>query len=297
VLVLVDNNFADRDGMRKYLAASPANRAAISETVLEEWFKAKAGETTQRVQTVACEFPKQILVLRRTTDLLHVGGGSSSILLRLIDRQQTRDFPAYCDTVVNAPMTPELEARFLAHRQDVQDTFTGLTQEAHKLMRRFAAWDVEFANEQRQLSGLLQRDVKLPGHLQRALLEKAYTMGGNLFAAHKVAREKVPTSHREAINLLAVRYGVMAVALYIVMRNRPGTYPQSDAKVLNHLNDLKIAAQASYFDGFLTHEAGLEITFQVGANLIAALGGYSGSGKAGKPPLLASNLDDWLTKA
>jgi hypothetical protein len=280
MLVLIDNNFADRDGMRDYLAASRSNLAALPGTVFEEWFKARSPDTTRRVQQIACAYPAQIVVLKDTRDLLHMGGKTSGLLLRLIDRKQTRDFAPYCATVVNAPMTADLEAHFHTHRDNVQETLTGLLPEAHKMMRLFASWDEEFsASQKAEMRGIIESDRKLSPEMQYATFEKAVKLGGSLFTAHKVDRGKVPATIPEMANLLAFRYGAMAVALYIRLRNSPGTAVSSDKKVLNHLMDVKIAAQATYFDGFMTHEADLHDTYRIAVSLISALGGYTHCGK------------------
>lgn len=280
MLVLIDNNFADRDGMCDYLGASRANLAALTGTVFEEWFKAKSPDTTRRVQQIACAFPDQIVVLKDTQDLLHMSGRPSGLLLRLIDRQQTRDFAPYCDTVVNAPMTPELEAHFEAHREHTQGIMDALLPEAHKMMRLFATWDQELSKSQKQeLNGIVEGDRKLSPGLQELTFHKAVKLGGSLFNAHKVTRDNVPTTIPEMVNLLAFRYGAMMVALYIRLRNSNGPDVSSDKKVLNHLMDIKIAAQATYLDGFMMHEPDLHDTYQIAVTLIAGLGGYTYCGK------------------
>ncbi len=280
MLVLIDNNFADREGMRDYLGASRANLAALPGTVFEEWFKAKSAHTTRRVQQIACAFPEQIVVLKDSRDLLHMSGQPGGLLLRLIDRKQTRDFAPYCDTVVNAALTPDLEAHFRAHREHTQEIMDALLPEAHKMMRMFAGWDLEFSEKQRrELTGIIGRDAKLSPALQDITFEKAVKLGGSLFSAHQVARSKVPATIPEMANLLAFRYGAMLVALYIRLRNSTGPYVSSDKKVLNHLMDVKIAAQATYLDGFMTREPDLHDTYEIAVSLIAGLGGYTHCGK------------------
>ena len=44
---------------------------------------------------------------------------------------------------------------------------------------------------------------------------------------------------------------------------------------------VRLAAQASYFDGLLTHETRLERAFENAMSLIRALGGYRDSGRSG----------------
>ena len=279
MLVLIDNNFADRDGMRDYLSESSAHLAALASTVLQEWFKAKSPITTRRVQQIACAHANQIIVLKDTQDILHMSGRREGLLLRLIDRRQTRDFAPYCDTVVNAPMTPELEAHFETHREHTQGIMDALLPEARKMMRQFAAWDQELsASQKKELEGIIEGNRKLSLGLQELTLQKAAKLGGSLFAAHKVTRANVPTNIPEMVNLLAFRYGALMVALYIRLRNKSGTDVSNGKKVLNHLMDIKIAAQATYFDGFMTHETDLYDTYQIAVTLIAGLGGYTHCG-------------------
>lgn len=284
MLVLVDNNFADRDGMRDFLSASRNNRAALPSTVFEEWFKAASPDTPRRVQKVACEYPGQIFVLKHTRDLLHMDGEPSGMLLKLIDRQQTRNFAPYCETVINAPMSPELEAHFTMHRQNAQEHLNALLPEAHKMMRLFEEWDREFnSRDVSSLRGIIGSGRTLSAELQKLTVEKAFRLGGGLFVAHGVDRAKIPSTFAEMANLLAVRYGFMTVALYVLMRSSSSMTPTNDKRVLNQLMDLKIAAQATYFDGFMTNENDLTKIYQIGLGIVRALGGYThcGRGSAG----------------
>lgn len=280
MLVLVDNNFADRDGMREYLGTARTNRAVLPSTVFEEWFKAKSPDTTRRVQEIACSYPNQIFVLKDTRDLLHMDGNPAGMLLKLIDREQTRDFEPYCQTVVKAPMSPKLEAHFAKHRVNAQEHVGALLPEAHKMMKLFETWDSEFTTQQvSSLRGIVGTGRKLSDDLQNLTVEKAFQLGGNLFVAHAVDRSKIPSTCAEMANLLAVRYGFMTVALYVHMRSASSMTPTSDKRVLNQLMDIKIAAQATYFDGFMTNEPDLDIIYQIGLGIVRALGGYSDCGR------------------
>lgn len=280
MLILVDNNFADREGMRAYLGTARSNRAAVPSTVFEEWFKAESPETPRRIQQIACAYPDQIFVLKHTRDLLHMDGNPAGMLFKLIDRQQTRDFEPYCQTVVNAPMSPELEAHFAMHRTNARAHVDALLPEARKMMRLFETWDREFTPAQiRSLRGIVGSGRRLSPELQKLTVEKAFKLGGGLFVAHGVDRAKIPSTLAEMANLLAVRYGFMTVALYVHMRSASSMAPTNDKRVLNQLMDLKIAAQATYFDGFMTNEKDLDRIYQIGLGIVRALGGYSDCGR------------------
>lgn len=285
MLVLVDNNFAQREGMREYLAASPDNKVAISQTLMEEWHKRDAARNTRRLLKIACRFPRQIVMLKDTAEIMHMHGRPHCLLLRLVDRQQTRNFAAYCDTVINAPLSAAIEAQFAAYEEEIGQRMEALTGQAHKMMELFAKWDDPSEDaaftpaELREMRGIVERDVRLSPDLQHKTLLKAIEQAAAQFRGHGVDRRHVPQDLQEVANLLSFRYGAMMVGLYVFWRNRPGPYPKSDKAALNWLNDLKIAAQATYFEGFRTCEKRLQPVYEIGLGLIKALGGYTNCGR------------------
>ena len=286
MLALVDNNFAQRAGMRDYLAASPANRAVIPHTLMEEWHKKEAGRTTRLSLQIACAYPRQIMIMRDTVELMHMSGGRWGLLLRLIDRSQTRNFSAYCDTVINAPLDAELEARFSAHEGFTSERMGLLEKEAEKIWTLFAKWDDPthpdgFTDRQRrQMSGLIGRRAHLPAGLQEKTLKLAMRHAGANFQKHSVPADRIPVDRPEMANLLSFRYGAMLVALYVYWKSEHGnTYPSNRRQVLAWLSDIKIAAQATYFDEFKTGEKKLRPVYEIGLSMIKALGGYTNCGR------------------
>lgn len=286
MLALVDNNFAQRDGMREYLEASRENRAVITHTLMQEWHRKQASRTTRLSLEIACRFPDQIVVLRDTTDLMHMSGDPKGLLLRLIDRQQTRNFASYCDTVIAAPLNDSIEAQFGAHEEYTIESMALLEKEAEKMWALFAMWDDPdhhdgFTNAQlRQMSGLIGRGERLSAELQQKTLLLAINQSAASFRRHNVSSDKVPTDWPELANLLSFRYGAMLVSLYVYWKSEHGnSYPSNKRNVLAWLNDIKIAAQATYFDAFYTGEKKLISVYQIGLSLITALGGYTNCGR------------------
>lgn len=279
MLVLLDNNFVDRDGLREYLEASPDHRAAIPHTVFVEWHKGKAEQVTRRVLQQACAYSSRIVILRDTNSILRMRGQTKRIMSRLIDEQQTRDFPAYCADFITGPATPDVSASFAAHAERAREDVEALQGEAHKMIKQFATWDESLSDaELRELNGLLGRGTMLSEALQVKTYEMAEMLARRLLHVHGLSHlAKYPG---EFVNTLAFRYGVMTVGLYVRMRNSPAMYPTNPCKVLAHLMDVKIAAQGSYFDDFLTNEGDLKTAFHVGMSLISALGAYTRCGRS-----------------
>jgi putative SOS response-associated peptidase YedK len=74
MLVLLDNNFVDRDGLRAYFEASADHRAAIPHTAFFEWHKSMAEKVTRRVLQQAGLYSSRIVILRDTNSILHMRG-------------------------------------------------------------------------------------------------------------------------------------------------------------------------------------------------------------------------------
>lgn len=286
MLALVDNNFAQRDGMRGYLEASRENRAVITHTLMEEWHKKQASRTTRLSLKIACSYPDQIIVLRDTTELMHMSGDPRGLLLRLIDRKQTRNFASYCDTVITAPLNDEIEAQFTVHEEYTNESMALREKEAEKMWALFAMWDDPVhrdgfsAVQRRQMSGLIGRGERLSAELQQKTLVLAINQAAASFRRHNLPIDKIPTDWPELANLLSFRYGAMLVSLYVYWKSEHGnSYPSNKRQVLACLNDIKIAAQATYFDAFNTGEKKLIPVYEIGLSLIKALGGYTNCGR------------------
>jgi hypothetical protein len=278
MLVLLDNNFVDRDGLKEYLEASPENRAAIPHAAFVEWHKGKAEKVTRRVLQQVCAFSRRIVILRDTLSILHMRGQPKKIMMRLIDQQQTSYFPTYCSTFITGPASAEVSAQFKMHHENARDQADALLGEARKLMELFALWDQQFDDsELSEMNGLLQRGGTLSEGLQIKTWTIAEQFAIRLLKSHGLLR--LANYPGELVNTLAFRYGATVVAFYVRWRNQPGTYPTNDRNVLAHLMDIKIAAQGTYFDDFFTLEPKLHVVYQIAMSLVNALGGYTRCGK------------------
>ncbi|NMN03789.1 hypothetical protein FHT19_000945 [Novosphingobium sp. SG919] len=279
---VVDNNFAQRGGMEAYLSASRRNYAVLPDTVLIEWHRKKAMATARHALQIACRYPEQIIVLRETSDQFDRPADCVSIVEAMIDKAQTRDFPAYCDTVINAPESEEMVECFAGHEAYAQAHIDNLVEEGLKVYRRFEKEDETLsAAEVTELKAL----AVVPTLMSPAIQKRTYEMAGSIAAG--MIRGRTPDKSADPrdmagfIDSLAFRYAAMMVGLWICRRGSPGAYPVNRRNVGADVMDIKIAAQASYFDGLLTHETRLERAFENAMSLIRALGGYRDSGRSG----------------
>ena len=168
------------------------------------------------------------MILRDTHSILRMRGQSKRIMSRLIDDQQTRDFPAYCADFITGPATPDVSASFAAHAERAREDVGALQGEAHRMIELFAKWDERLSDEERrELSGLLGRGTMLSEAMQVKTYGMAEVLAKRLLEVHGLSR--LAEYPGELVNTLAFRYGAMTVGLYIRMRNKSGTYPPTPA--------------------------------------------------------------------
>ncbi|HEX7820139.1 MAG TPA: hypothetical protein VF463_05925 [Sphingobium sp.] len=248
--------------------------------------------TARHALQIACRFPAQILILKETTDQFDRSSGEA-IAEALIDARQTTDFAAYCETVVMAPATPELSDRFGSHENYSEAYISGLVDEGLKLYRRFKREDEDLApDEIAELKALAVVPAVMSAALQKRTFAMAADIAGRMIRGRAPDGAADPASFRDFVDSLAFRYGAMIVGLWIYRRGSPGPYPSNRRDVGADVMDLKIAAQASYFDGLLTHEKRLESLFGNGMSLIRALGGYCECGRKGGDGLIELEMPE-----
>jgi hypothetical protein len=276
---VVDNNFAQRECLGAYLEENSRNFAVLPETVFEEWHGKKAMATTRHALVIACRHPDQVLVLRPTHELFRDRGDPVSLVERLIDRQQTRDFPAYCETVIEAPVDEALEQRFQPYEAHCRELRATLVPEARKIYAIFAREDAKFTQgELAELRGIADNPRTITGRLQRHTYLMAKDIARNMLIGNQLRRHELPPSHANFINSLAFRYGAMLTAYWVFRNSNPGPYPTRERDILATFRDLKIGAQATYFHGLKSNDRKLAQVFQFAMSLIRALEGYRDCG-------------------
>lgn len=287
MLALIDNNFAQRPCFDEYLAESSENFAVLSQTVLQEWLKVSSNDSGHGIRNkfkIACKYPRQILVLKDTDFLLRNTGNTIEILERLIDFEQTSNFFGFCSTLINVPFSDDIREHLAPYENDAMETAKDLKYEAQKMFKLFRRWrfkesEIGFSRKViDDLKGMLIPNKILAPDTIGKIFEKIGSITRTQLKNHDLDIKKLATNDIELANLLSFRYAVMTLALFIYFEENGGMYPTEESKLSSWLYDLKIAAQATYFDDFKTNDKKLFEVYKVGLRLIIALGGYYGCG-------------------
>jgi hypothetical protein len=102
--MIVDSNYLQSEGLRAYLAASPNHYAVLCDYAAMEAYKGDTLASIAHSMSILRKFPEQVIVLRDTTAICLLTDRSSDPQERMIDREQTKDFPTFC-TALNLAET------------------------------------------------------------------------------------------------------------------------------------------------------------------------------------------------
>lgn len=277
---VIDTNYLERPELAAWLAARPEHIAVLAHPTMVELHKRAALRTVQQALRICCRYSSQVVVLRATNELIVLGGRSKGMIHRLIDHAQTAQFGSYCRTVITAPTTPELADHVAPLEAQAVELLDSLTRGAANLITRLREADAIFTDaERKELRGALSSPRAMSGALQRRTCEMTFDLAQELTHAAGLPLLTPSRNFVDVVNRLAFRYAAMITGYYIVRKRKDGDWISNPGKQLNQVNDLKIAALASYFDGLKTAEIELQDTYRIGCGLVRALGGYTRCGR------------------
>src|ERR1700722_7358516 len=98
---VVDSSFLESEALREYLAASSDNYAVVPDYVAMEAYK---GDTLGQIYSrmaILGECPRQVIVLKATQEICNLSGRAAASQTPLIDVDQTRGFPEYCQCLLD----------------------------------------------------------------------------------------------------------------------------------------------------------------------------------------------------
>jgi hypothetical protein len=102
--MVVDSNALQSPMLRDYLSKSINNFAVLTDYASMEAYKGNTLVSIFRSMALLSDFPRQVIVLKTTDVVCGLSGRRAGLHRRLIDHEQTRDFPKYCDRLLAAKL-------------------------------------------------------------------------------------------------------------------------------------------------------------------------------------------------
>lgn len=273
---IIDSNFLRSPKLTAYLSKSTANQIVLTEFVLMEQHKASNPAHTVRAALALCsQFPRQVLTLKRSPEIMRLSTRSSGLQKRMIDERATATFPAYCAALSDPSKRTQVEALIAKRGAESARHMAIITAECAYIPEIFGRISTEFTGGE-----LLEIRQRRPfrENTQRKLLDAMFEESRRLYLAAGIEKQYWPKLIQDALNAFPFRYAVCVLLLYMrwVRDGEPKRAPQ---KLRNDVVDANTAAFGTYFDGVLSGDGKLQGIYREARFLIGELGGYVGQGR------------------
>jgi hypothetical protein len=249
-ILIADSNFLGKPALLAYLSDSRSNRIALAEEVLVEMYKRDPAFNVRKSLEVARGFPEQVVVLHGVTRIYGMPIRSVADARKLIDQRQTTGFAQWYDDVLLSEHNREMKA-FLAEAQEQAkaqvDEIAATVKHIQPIFR-----DIKKRFEKDELMQLRKR-IPYAESTQRKLLDIMYAISRLLFENTNVPEHQCPLLNLHAFRYFIFRYA-MCMTLFYTRWVQHGNLSDDTDKLVNHVMDMHLAAQGTFFGGVLSDD-------------------------------------------
>jgi hypothetical protein len=249
---IVDRNYLQSPKLRDYLTESRRNRVVLTDYAAMEAFKGDALINIVTATEILCEFPKQVIVLKSTNVIAGLKGRRCGFTRRMIDRDQTRGFPEWCERLARATAgDKDLQRQILengkeadAHLNRMRDDQRNYAENIDAMSKNFSEAELKLLRKREPISE--EMFEKIHGHV--------HEMAAFLFSTHPNFAE-LPSA-RELPYTFIFRYAMAGYLVALRWMSVGGARNVKPEKIRNDIVDGTYAAYATYFQDFLSFDAG-----------------------------------------
>ena len=246
--MVVDSNALQSPLLRDYLSRSIDNFAVLTDYASMEAYKGNTLVSIFRSMALLADFSRQVIVLKTTGVVCGLRGRRPGLQRRLIDHEQTRGFPKYCDRLLAAKLGDVYLREQLLH----------LGREADAQMARMLA---DATNIPEAIEGIvniftdselkiIRTGLPFPEQLVRKILENIAGLAKSLYSQHP--HPTVVRSVDELPNTFLFRSALCSFLWALDWISTGGPKGVKTEKMRNDLVDVTFATFATYFDGLLS---------------------------------------------
>ena len=240
--LVIDNSVLEDAELTNFLRKR-SNIAVLTDVTAKETFS--RGERAVQMHEILARHPGQVLVLRSIGELTALRPRSKGLYGRLINWQETSDFPQYAERLVRGPgpLRDRLQTKQEAARtyldNDLLPHAESMRSELHQAVAAIPADDLR----------LLKREGRITKEIMKPLMPAiARWTGSSLTKAQLEAhRDNVLWSFQ-------FRFAVCVGAMAIHWANKGGLAHRRPEKVRNDIADCAVSACGTFFDGILTDD-------------------------------------------
>jgi hypothetical protein len=248
---VVDRNFLQSPELRTYLAASRKHLAVITDYAAMEAFKGDALANISRATAILCEFPKQVIVLKATSIVSQLKGHRCGFTRRMIDWEQTKGFSEWCDGLAKAKAGDRrLQLQILDNGREADAHLGRMQNDQSTYAKNIEALSESFSEVELKI---LRSHKPITEEMFEKISAHILEMAAFFFEADPNAKGLPPA--RELPYTFNFRYALTGYLLALQWIAVGGAKNVKPEKIRNDIVDVTFAAYATYFQGFLSHDA------------------------------------------
>jgi hypothetical protein len=266
MLYVVDKNALSTDELRKFFIADQRNTAVLTDYLAHDIFAAPDTRHIRESFKVVAEFPKQTVVLKSNAAIARLRWHKSGLTGRMIDEERTANLRDYCIAVNrrDASMTRDL----LEKSDHAYEHVQSLLQAAGVVRNRLA---LKIATYPKREVDAIRRSAKISREFQSQFIADIIGDTKALYAEIGFLRGQLPPA-KQVVYTMPFRFTVCVTALQLIWTKR-GKLPQNPERVRNDITDMTYAAYATYFDGLMTNDQDLLLSFNLSVHILDKLFG------------------------
>jgi len=249
---IIDASRLQSEELRSYLSRSRKHFAVLTDHAGTEIYK-NDPTRVYRSMAVLSDFPDQVVVLKRTSDIVQLSGQSKGLQRRLIDHPQTATFPVFCRNLRIAQSgKARIDPDDLASRGRAADYFMTVMdgiasrspQTVDALARAFTAAELAAVRSGAPLSQAVN------DKLSRGAAELALYLFRDVVG-------RLPPHRSDAPNTFLFRLAVCHSIWSLGWISVGGAHMVKPDRLRNDLIDQYYATYATFFDGLITGDKGM----------------------------------------
>lgn len=264
---VIDSNQLQTQQLREFLCKSPANIAVIPDFAAMEAYKGDPLKSVFKSMSVLSDFPKQVFILKGSTKVCRLSGRTKGLQRRLIDEDQTKDFPDYIrDLRLAESGNVGLQRQIKKLGESSNEHLEKMRKEAENIRGAIAVLGQSYSKEERTL---LRSKEQYTSELIDKLVRTVLEMAANIFKDAPLVRK--PPSYEELPNTFIFR---SALALYLLGLRRfsnGGLVELGAEKLRNDFVDMMLVAYGTYFDGIMSSDKNVNYMFTETSLLLSSL--------------------------
>jgi hypothetical protein len=246
--MVVDSNALQSPMLRDYLPESVSNFAVLTDYASMEAYKGNTLVSIFRSMEILADFPRQVTVLKTTGVVCGLRGRQPGLQRRLINHEQTRGFPKYCDRLFAANPSDVSLRKQLRHFGRAADAqMARMLADAANIPEAIDGIANTFTHAELKI---IRTGMPFPEHLVRKILESVAMIFQSLYSQHP--RPAVVRNVDELPNTFLFRSALCSFLWALDWISMAGPKGVKIEKIRNDLVDVNFATYATYFDGLLS---------------------------------------------